>query len=139
MRSLPLLALFLLIGSHSFSQSLEGEWKGSFETAGTSTTTKITLYFTQKKDSSYKIYSYTQFKEYDGAWLTVVCHVACTRISADSIYLEETKVAQPKDYRSPAFQKMSLAVRTRDGKRILEGVWKDTAGSEYGTIYFAKK
>jgi len=139
MKSLAILAISFLFNSHSFSQSLAGEWKGAFTDATIAELkTPFALHFTLKKDSTYKVYTYTRYREFDGAYLTAVCEAAC-RVSADSIFIEELKQVKPKSNKTDHLQKMQLSTRTKDGKRIMEGWWEGVNGIFGGTVLLTRK
>ncbi len=141
MKSLAFLFIVFLFSSPSFSQSLEGEWRGSFTDATIAEMkTTYALYFTQKKDGSYKVHTYTRnFDPRDGAYLTVVCEAACIIISADSLIIEELKQVQPKSSQDPGFQILHLIIRTKDNKRIMEGWWEWVDKKYGGTIILTKR
>ncbi|HMK04450.1 MAG TPA: hypothetical protein VK489_09670 [Ferruginibacter sp.] len=140
MKSLSILAITFLFSSHSFSQSLEGEWKGSFkgEEYFYDLSTPFGLHISLNKDSTYKIYSYSLFR---GTDVTVVSKVACRIIGADSIYLEETKQVKPKKEQGCP-QKFFLAIKNKNGKMVLEGNWAmrdKSCGNETGTVLLTKQ
>lgn len=141
MKFLSVLVVGFLFFNQSFSQSLEGEWKGSFtDTSFSELTTTFALYFTPKKDGSYKVHTYTRVKEPDGISLIVVCEATCTIINADSIVLEEIKQVRPRSSRTELLQRIYLAIRVKDNKRIMEGWWEGATDKKYGgTMLLTKK
>jgi len=139
------LAITLLFSSHSFSQSLAGEWKGSF--IGDAMYEKpipFALHFALNKDSSYKVYSYSLvYNPMEQVSETLVSEVACRLTGTDSIYLEETKQVKPKTGQG-CLQKFALAIKKKNGKMILEGTWSyaqisTKCGDETGTVSLTKK
>ena len=147
MRVISTLIIFIFLSFQSFSQSLEGEWRGSYDIEyGLSypkITRPITLYFVLNKDSSYTIYSYSRGKDIDGSDTIVVCKVAYklvykkTRLR--SLYLEETQILRPVNAPITCFQKMYLDVRREDKLSILAGTWKSEDDcNNNGKIRFTK-
>jgi hypothetical protein len=135
---------------NGYSQSLEGVWKGRFETSQNISirvprntpysSTVMVLRFHWNQDSSYTVYSYTKGLNASGQDTTVICKVR-GEFSKDSVFLEETDIESPKQFVRLCFQKMFLKLRSR--KRIMElsGVWKcasDKALSS-GPVYFWKR
>jgi len=141
MKFLSVLAIGFLFFNQSFSQSLEGEWKGSFTDASIAElTTTFALYFTPKKGGSYKVHTYTRVKEPDGISLIIVCEATCTIISADSIVLEEIKQVKPKSSQTDHLQRIYLTIRVKDNKKIMEGWWEGANDKKYGgTMLLTKK
>jgi hypothetical protein len=141
MKPLCLLVIAFLFSGLSFSQSLEGEWRGSFTDATIAESkTPFALYFKLEKDSSYTVYTYTQtYEAWDGAYLTVVCQATCNIISTDSVLIEEFKQVKPKSSQDPGFQKLHLVIRTQDNKRIMEGWWEWVDNKYGGTILLTKR
>lgn len=143
MKTISTLILFIFLSLQSFSQSLEGEWRGSyyieFGIDYPTITHPITLYFVLNKDSSYTIYSYSKGKDVDGNDTIVVCKVVYKKTSARSLYLEETQVLRPIDAPATCFQKMYLDVRREDKLSILTGTWKSESYCNHnGKIRFTK-
>lgn len=133
MKFFSVLVVGILLLNQSFSQSLEGEWKGSFtDTTITERTTTFALYFTPKKDGLYKVHTYTRVKEPDGTSLIIVCEASCTIISADSIVLEEIKQVRPRSSRTELLQRIYLTIRVKNNKRIMEGRWEGVNDKKYG-------
>lgn len=141
-----LLSLFLSL--LSFSQSLEGEWRGSYDIEYSmpfqKTTRPISLYFVLNKDSSYTIYSYSGGKDINGNDTVVVCKVAYKvkykRGKIRSLYLEETEVLKPLNAQPACFQKIYLDVRNEDSLSTLTGFWKSGGDcNNNGKIRFTKK
>jgi hypothetical protein len=143
MKTISFLFIFLFLSLPCFSQSLEGEWKGSFSTEldiPIDIPSPIKLYFKLNKDSSYTVYSYSKGHDQKGNDTIVVCKVLYQRTAADSLYLEETLVLKPENARSSCFQKMYLSIKREKAATILEGTWK--TGNECnsnGKIKFIKK
>jgi hypothetical protein len=145
MKFSSILLLSFFLSNHSFSQSLEGEWRGSFvgEFMGEKPTA-FALHFKLNKDSTYKVYSYSLlYNPTLEVSETVVSEVLCKIISADSIYLEEIKQVKPKG--SPGcMQKFFLTLRQKKDKSLLEGRWElvnagDKCRTEIGTVTLTKK
>ena len=134
----------------SFSQSLEGEWKGSYAYAKQTyfsdfdmpvdKKSPIKLYFKLNTDSSYSIYSYSKGKDIAGKDTIVVCKVLYKKTSSDSLYLEETAVLKPSNAEPACFQKMYLKIKREKKLTILEGTWKSEGEcNSSGKIKFTKK
>ena len=143
MKPISTLILFIFLSLQSFSQSLEGEWRGSyyieFGIGYPTITHPITLYFVLNKDSSYTIYSYSKGKDVDGNDTIVVCKVVSKKTSAHSLYLEETQVLRPVDAPVACFQKMYLDISKEDKLSILSGTWKSESYCNHsGKISFTK-
>jgi hypothetical protein len=123
-----------LISSNCFSQSLEGEWKGSFTYYFTDPKTPYYTYQTNNKpikviialnaDSTYSGFSYSTGPDFRGNDTTYVCALLCKRISSDSVYLEEMKLIKPNNVSSNCGQKMYLKFGKRKRSITLEGKWK---------------
>lgn len=141
MKFISVLVVGFLFFNQSFSQSLEGEWRGSFTYADVPyLETSFALHFTLKKDSSYKVYTYSRQRQYDGLFITVVCEASCRVISGDSILIEEVKQVKPPSAKADGFQRMHLTIRTKAKKRIMEGWWEETVNSKYGgSVLLTKK
>jgi hypothetical protein len=144
MKTISTLILFIFISLQSFSQTLEGEWRGSYDIVSNSpypsVDMPITLYFVLNKDSSYTIFSYSWGRDKWGDDTIVVCQVLYKMTSANSIYLEETQVLRPEKAKPACFQKMYLNIRREDKLSILEGTWKsENKCNSSGKIKFIKK
>lgn len=133
-----------------FSQSLEGEWKGSYAyekliyfsdfDIPVDKKNPIKLYFKLNPDSSYSIYSYSKGKDIAGKDTIVVCKVLYRKTSSDSLYLEETAVLKPSNAEPACFQKMYLKIKREKKLTILEGTWKSEGEcNSSGKIKFTKK
>ncbi|MGG9970152.1 hypothetical protein ACQ33O_00040 [Ferruginibacter sp. SUN002] len=136
MRFFFLSILFIFSFLHSWSQSLSGEWKGSFtDDQNLDKEFPIKLYFQQDKDSSYNIYSYSK-----GIDTIVVCSMAYT-FSGDSVFLQEKEILKPKKVNAVCLQKMFLKLKSNKSGYTLEGNWECLLGRSYGygKIYFTKK
>jgi hypothetical protein len=143
MKTISSLIFFIFLSLLSFSQSLEGEWKGSFSTEldiPIDIDSPIKLYFKLKKDSSYSVYSYSKGHDHKGKDTVVVCKVLYQRTTADSVYLEETEVLKPANASPACFQKMHLTIRREKRSTILEGTWKSgNPCNNGGKIRFKKQ
>jgi hypothetical protein len=144
MKLISILVLFIFISCQCFSQSLEGEWKGSYDIdldVPVSLTRPIKLYFVLNKDSSYKVYSYSKGKDLDRRDTIIVCKVLYNRISEDSLYLEEIEVLKPTNPGESCHQKMYLKIKRKDKSLLLEGTWQSVKKecSSSGQIRFTKK
>jgi|GEM_PF-3062846 len=149
-RSILILSFIFFIG-HAFSQSLAGDWKGKFETTVSGgfilpsdfqekNFTAIALRFILNQDSSYSVYSFTKGARPGQQDTIVVCKIA-SRISGDSVFLEEVRVIVPADYPTPCFQKMFLKIRRTKRSTELNGTWEsvgEKCASE-GRIFFTKQ
>lgn len=142
------LSAFLFL--QSASQSLEGEWKGSYAydkltyfsdfDIPVDKKNPINLYFKFNADSSYSIYSYSKGKDIAGKDTIVVCKVLYKKTSSDSLYLEETEVLKPSNAEPACFQKMYLKIKREKKLTILEGTWKSEGEcNSSGKIKFTKK
>jgi hypothetical protein len=158
MKSISVFLSTFLISFNCFSQSLEGEWKGSFTSFnaggsidGVSTTNNcwpmggfVDLKFMLNKDGSYTVYSL-----YKGIDTMNVCGVLYKRINNDLVYLEETKIIKPEYVQgSRAFMKMDLKIKQRKKSIQLMGTFSFISGGfcktimpglYYGDISFYKK
>jgi len=150
MKAISTFIFFSFLWLTSLSQSLEGEWKGSFTYGNESyfsdfdipvaISNSISLYFKLNKDSSYTIYSYSKGKDHKGKDTIVVCKVLYQRNAADSLYLEETEVLRPVKAEQACFQKMYLNIRRKNKSTVLEGTWKSEGEcNNSGKIKFTKK
>jgi hypothetical protein len=153
MRSISVFLFICLISFNCFSQSLEGEWKGSFTLSNPDATLPplpfimggyLNLKFILNEDSSYTVYS-----SYKGSDTIVVSEVSYERISKDSIYLQETKIIKPEfNQLAKCFQKMYLKINERKKSIDLIGRFNFVPGglcnimmpqAYYGEIRFSKK
>jgi hypothetical protein len=160
MKYISVFLFIFLISFNCFSQSLEGEWKGSFTSSmqpgsvyGISVQNNcwptggyVNLKFILNNDSSYTVYSF-----YKGSDTINVCEVLYKRISKNSIYLEEKKIIKPEyNQGSRAFQKMKLEIKQRKKSMALIGSFNFVSGGlcgnnawlnigNYGEISFYKK
>ena len=144
---------FILLSIHCLSQSLEGEWKGSFTYYWVDPKTPYYTYQTNNKpikinivlnsDSSYSGYSYSTGPDSRGNDTTYVCALLCKRISSDSVYLEEMRVIKPNNIPTDCGQKMYLKFGKRKKSITLEGNWKTNPakceGNYSGEITLYKK
>lgn len=143
MKTLITLLLFFLGTSYCYSQLLQGEWKGTFETVSknskyTIQPTQITLKFKSTGNNLYDVFSYTY--DMDGNVISV-CKVYCELFSKDSIYIEEAEQIESA-YSPDCFQKMWIKIITEKNVTILNGAWHSVyndCGNGYGKIYFRRK
>jgi len=140
------LILTCFIGLTSLGQSLEGEWKGTFETnfykfTNVSYSSPIKLYFKLNTDSSYDIYSYSKGPNLKGRDTTIVCKVDYKFVGKDSIYLEEIEVIKPQKTSMICLQKMKLKIEERANQIILSGTWTNdnVDCAQFGIISLSKK
>lgn len=135
--------LFALSCFTGLSQSLAGEWSGSYTDDKYDSyplkeprAIPIKLYFVLNKNSSYNVYSYSS-----GYDTTVVCEVEYKWIGEDSIYLKEKKILLPKKITPSNFQKMFLKFHKKKNTMYLRGEWECVDGKTWGsgTIRFYKK
>ena len=151
MKSTSVFLLAFLISLKCFSQSLEGEWKGTFTSLNPDLNIQLpfanggffNLKFILNKDGSYTVYSYYK------ADTTHVYEVLYKRISQDLILLRETKIIKPEhDQMIKCFLKMSLKIIQRKKSIELKGDFNFVSGgncnmimpeSNFGTINFYKK
>jgi hypothetical protein len=138
--------LLFSISSHSFSQILEGEWKGSCDAYNKFNKRQnycpsMKLKFVLNNDSSYSVHSFSEGKNSKGLDTIVVCKVFYKQTAADSIYLEELEVLAPQNLMPICLQRMYLKVIKRDKAVVLNGLWESVAEKcqLYGTISFRKK
>lgn len=125
---------FSLFNYSSFSQSLEGEWNGSFTYAYVDPNmpyytfqkdqSPIKITFVLNSDSSYSVYSYSNGPNSRGRDTTYVCTVFYKKISTDSVYLEEMRMVKPENVPHDCMQKMYLKLDKRKKGLTLEGTWK---------------
>jgi hypothetical protein len=143
MKIISTIVLFIFLSLRCFSQSLEGEWKGSYDIdldVPVSVTRPIKLYFVLNKDSSYNVYSYSKGQDLDRRDTIIVCKVLYKKISEDSLYLEEIQVLKPKNAAPSCFQKMYLKIKRKDRSILLEGTWQsEKKCNSSGKIRFTKK
>jgi hypothetical protein len=151
MKSISIFLFIFLISLHCFSQSWEGEWKGSFTSLNPDPYAQfpfanggfVTLKFILNKDNSYTVYSYYK------ADTIHVYEVLYKRISQDLIQLQETKIMKPEhDQMIKCFLKMSLKIIQKKKSIELKGDFNFVPGgncsmlmpeSNIGTISFNKK
>lgn len=142
--------IFLLLFSASISfaassQSLEGEWKGTytddeFNYLNIRNEFFIDLYFQLNSDSTYTIYSTSYFNKGNYNESKAVCLVTYQMVGKNSIYLEEIKDLQSGDDPSNCFQRMKLKIVKKKNQMILTGIWDSANDScSKGTISFRKK
>jgi len=148
-KSILLFVLSLIMGN-SFSQSLEGEWKGNYvrEVSGGFTlpkdmqdnVTNIRLQFVLNNDSSYTVYSYTKLPRPKQSDTTVICKLIGF-INSDSAYLEEVEIIAPAVSFPSCYQRMYLKIVRKKKFTELRGEWESTGEQcqSSGTISFRRK
>ena len=143
--SLILISIYFL-SSISYGQSLEGEWKGTFEThffkfTNVINSSPIKLYFKLNSDSSYNVYSYSKGLDAKRRDTIIVCKVYYKMIGSDSIHLEETEIIKPQNAQSACLQKMKLKIVEKATEILLNGTWTSDSSEcdQYGTITFRQK
>ena len=134
MKLLIILLTLCLCSYTGSSQSLEGEWNGSFTYSYTDLKipdytfqkdkTPIKITFMLNADSSYSIFSYSNGPNSRSRDTTYVCAVFYRKISSDSLYLEEMRMIKPENVPSDCMQKMYLKLEKRKRGLTLEGSWK---------------
>lgn len=132
---------FVLSGVKISAQPLEGRWKGYYveDTDRRHGNDKqfLTIEFVKVPDSGFRVYSYTRLSGFEAQ-----CELSLVIGSADSIFLEEIKLLNPRKRESTCFQRMKLKlVRVDNGSGItMEGSW-DSAKPEcgFGRMYFRKQ
>ena len=139
MKFLVILLSFSLFNHNCFSQSLEGEWKGSFTYAHIdpkipyytfqTDQTPIKITFVLNTDSSYSVYSYSNGPDSRGRDTTYVCAVFFKKISSDSIYLEEMRFIKPENVQTDCMRKMYLKFEKLKRRLTLEGIWKTNSNN----------
>lgn len=142
MKTIAAMLLFIFLSLRCFSQSLEGEWKGSFTTDFDiiEFPNPIKLYFVLNKDSSYTVYSYSLGQDDKRRDTIIVCKVLYNKISEDSLYLEEIQVLKPINKTQTCFQKMYLKIKRKENSIMLEGTWESEKECySSGKIRFTKK
>lgn len=140
---IPLIFLCLITFSlSSFSQNVEGEWKGTFETfyPANIPLCPIFIKFHLKKNGKHVVRSYTTEQNAKGKETVIVCNVKYKRIRKDSIILRETAVLNPNGIKN-CLQQMYLRLFKHDGITELYGVWKNYYGpcNSKGRINLVKK
>jgi hypothetical protein len=153
MKSIPVFLFIFLISFNCFSQSLEGEWEGTFTLSNPTTNLPslpfimggyVFLKFILNEDSTYTVYT-----SYKGGDTMNIFEVLYKRISKDSIYLQETKAIKPKYNQMPkCFQKMYLKINQRKKTIDLIGSFNFISGglcsiispeAYFGEIRFSKR
>jgi hypothetical protein len=140
MKTTLLFLLVFLISLSGFSQSLEGEWNGSYTYNSPydiryPNPTRIRLKFILNKDSSYTVFSNS-----DDVDFNYVYSVTYKRISPDSIYLQEQRIIEPANAKVSNLQEMHLKIDQRKKSTVLRGEWiSRTWLNHRGEISFAKK
>ena len=139
------LLFFTMQGSQA--QKLEAEWNGWFKyryDAVSIPGIPLTLKFLFNKDSTYTVYSYTPFDYYKKKkhiYDTTVCLVEITRLTTDSIFLEEKKALDLNPDAPDCYQKMNLKIIPGNDQRTLSGLWESTGKNckNSGSIGFIRK
>ena len=152
---------FLAFSSNiSFSQNLDGEWRGNYINKITSTSevnssVPITLKFIKQPDDTYVAYTYTEvFQLIDGEIFrdTTICIARIENLNQRIFYVEEHNVLHrsfqkyknnvPQTALSPVcFQRMALKYRSKKDGDYLVGKWTTIAygcWNESGTIELKK-
>ena len=150
MNKLLAILAFIFISHSSLSQSLEGYWKGQYETNKTGlgelnmpisdkTKTIIDLKFILNPDSTYQIFSYTREKNANNEDTTVICKMIYEIID-DSIYLEEIEQLK-SEFGGMYFQRMGLQINKGKKFTTLTGKWESVNNliNSSGKIYFRKR
>ena len=135
----------------ALSQSLEGDWKGKYESSQivqfaptipgiTPNSVSISLKFILNKDSSYSVFSFTKGLNLTIPDTTVVCRVI-GQFRNDSLYLEEVQMLLPIGVPPSCFQKMFLKINKKKKLTELRGTWGAISANcnSSGTVYFWKK
>ena len=108
------LFLFYLISSHSYSQLLEGKWKGRFtmDYAGREMYNylPIDLEFIISNDTLYSVFCYSQGHSSKKSITKVTSKVYYELFAKDSIYLSEIEIIDPPDALSKCLKKMYLKI-----------------------------
>ena len=140
MKILLLLGILVFNYSQCFTQSLEGEWKGSCIFDKSEEKLPYALFFVLQKDSSYKIFSYSKGIDNLGTEVTAVCEVTYKIIGVDSIYLEETKQIKPKQKLSNCFAKMTFKIIKSEKLISMSGPWESISKEckDFGTMVLTK-
>jgi hypothetical protein len=142
LRKYIITALFCCISTLGLSQTLAGNWNGTFEDGMLKF--PILLEFILNPDSSYTVHSYTKLLDNNGKEIWVICDMDYEFMGKDSLYLVETRRIFPDDKTTPAcLQKMYLKIKMRKKILELDGVWRNASPDEKcspgGDIYFSKK
>lgn len=132
---------FILTSAKTNAQPLEGRWKGYYvedaDKRQGNDKQFLTIEFIKVPDSGFRVYSYTRLSGYEAQ-----CELSLMIGSADSIFLEEVRLLNPRKRESTCFQRMRLKlVKSNNGPGIaMEGSW-DSAKPEcgYGRMYFRKQ
>jgi hypothetical protein len=129
MRQLLLLSLFFLLWLDSFSQSLAGQWKGTFTAYLPFSTTvndayknDMQLEIVLNQDSTYSIFSYAGEPYVLGHYSDHKCETTYIMLDDENIFIEETKVIEPQNAIT-CFKKMNLKIIKRKKYILLEGSW----------------
>ena len=118
------------------SQSLEGEWKGSFtdNTRGNTYETEIIFYFSKVNDTSFEGISRTVVKYNKKESDTAVCVLRGGFYEKNILYLEETRSIKDFANTEGCLQSMKLYYRKKKNYLELKGDWNTndvTCGSGY--------
>jgi hypothetical protein len=152
MKSISVFLFTFLISLNCFSQSLEGDWTGSYILSNPSPNLPplpfimqgiVYLKFILNDDGSYTVYS-----SYRADTINIF-EVLYKRISENSIYLQETKIIKPEyNKMQKCLQKMNLKIIQRKKSIDLIGSFNFLSGgacgifmpeSYFGEIRFHKK
>ena len=132
---LILIFISFLFCNYSNSQDLVGAWKGSFTDYSGNVT--IGLRIELNSDSTLNIHSYTLANNLYGYDSIIICKVNVLKNKKGVLNLEEIDTT----HSSPiGLQKMYLKYKLKDGKQMLEGIWKpaESKSMGHGYISFAK-
>ena len=133
MKHLLLLLTLGIISGNCSSQSLEGNWKGTYTIKGYYPNTTfenpnisapLKFEFILNNDSSYSVRSYMDMTDENGNETTEVCAVFYRRISSDSIYLEEMKIIKPENVPTICLRRMYLKIIKSKHTLTLDGTWE---------------
>ncbi|MES2848025.1 MAG: hypothetical protein V4685_03130 [Bacteroidota bacterium] len=147
MKQLLILMINSILFLNSSSQSLEGEWKGTYTAYFPSTTTVNKYYDNDIKidiilneDSTYTVYSYAGKPYARGHYADYKCEITCAILGDDNIMFVETKVVQPENGEA-CLKTMNLKIVKRKKSISLEGIWQaNSSGCDNrGEINISKK
>ena len=138
MRAFLIFITVIIISNTCYSQSLDGEWKGSMTDSYLPGTSYMKLFFLRNTDSSYKIFSYCKGQNSKGIDTIIVAKVNYKRKDSESIYLEEVEVLKPKKVINNCLFKMDLKITAASNDITLHGKWYSEECRMDGTITFKK-
>lgn len=131
-----LLFICLMIFQQAFSQSLSGEWEGWYTYKNNpNITVAIKLQFQLNKDSTYEVYSFTEYKKYKAA-----CKMSYQILENNSIYLEETElVSANQKTNERLFQIMTLQLNNSFTSMKGDWAYKNGNPKHSGNVLLRKK